>query len=134
MTAPSLPCASTGSTGNTMRVFAPKKRSETWRPPLKSRNALRLSRSLLAAILLTACTTGPSETLVLSAPLAGYSAAFQDKLATELVEDGPACDRVDPQPGCSARARISLDYLALRDRLRLVTAEGPAHNRTQPGR
>jgi len=84
------------------------------------RHALTLFLSLPALILTSACTTAPSDAIVVSAPLRAYSVAFQNRLAGELMDAGPACDRVEPTQPCSAAERAVLDYLELRDRIRAL--------------
>lgn len=73
-------------------------------------------------MLLSACETERSS-VVVTPRLQSYSPEFQDLLADELDAQADPCGRLDPQPGCSASARFTLDHINLRDRVRALRGE-----------
>lgn len=85
-------------------------------------SALRLFLSLLSMTLLTACAAAVSSPAVIAPDIPIYSGEFQMLLADELEAMPRPCDRIDPQPGCSASKRAVMDYGWLRERVRALTA------------
>jgi hypothetical protein len=81
------------------------------------------SLTLAAMVLLTACETTVSDVRVAAPPVIKYSPKFQTRLKGELKAAPPSCDRVDPQPGCSAMARATQDYKWTRDRIRSLQSK-----------
>jgi hypothetical protein len=89
------------------------------------RNAvLLLCLVFLAANSLFACAAVNSDyvppVLIAAPDLEAYGPEFQARMADELEAMPEACDRIDPNPTCSAIARAVMDYGKLRDQVRAM--------------
>lgn len=86
---------------------------------MKHAHAWTLLSLLIVAALSTACAKGSSSSAV-TPDVVDYSRMFQARAADELERMGPPCPRDTVIEGCSAVARLVIDYKDTREQIRAI--------------